>query len=326
MKSPLRNSGPAVRFSTFAPVDFIGTIGLAFALLALFVPAGRAAARQKAPGVRVPVNLVQVVASVLDRNGRPAPDLPRGAFHVYEEGKEQTIEFFQRETNRPLDLALMIDTSLSTTGELQFERRAAGRFVREFVRPDDALAVFQFAYVVTQLCDFSSNVPRLEAALDRISPGTGTSLYDAIYLGSAALERRPRERRRVIVLVTDAGETTSRSDFDSARQAALRAGAMLYTILVRPVKSESGRNTAGEHAVATITDVTGGAIYTADTPGQLPGIFDRIDRELRTQYLLGYYPNPRPPANSYRRIDVRVAGQGYLVRHRQGYFTQGAIE
>jgi Ca-activated chloride channel homolog len=326
MKSPLRESGLSLCFSSFAPVNFVGTVGLALALLALVAPVGRAAAPQKTPEVRVPVNLVQVVASVLDRNRRPVPDLPQGAFRVYEEGKEQTIEFFQRETNQPLDLALMIDTSLSMTGELKFERRAAGGFIRELLRPGDTVALFQFAYVVTELSDFSSRVPRLEAALERIRPGTGTSLYDAIYLGSAALERRPRGRRRVIVLMTDAGETTSRSDFDSARQAALRSGAMLYTILVRPVKSESGRNTAGEHAVATITDVSGGGMFTADTPGQLLGIFDRINRELRTQYLLGYYPNPRPPANSYRRIDVRVAGQGYLVRHRQGYFTRGAIE
>jgi len=281
---------------------------------------------QQTPEVRVPVELVQVVTSVLDPNRRPVPDLRRQAFHVYEEGKEQTIEFFQPQTNLPLDLVLMIDTSLSAASELKFERRAAAGFIQQLVRPGDGLAVYEFAYVVTQLSDFSSNVAQLEAALERLGPGTGTSLYDAVYLGSAALERRSTGRRRVIVLVTDAGETTSRSDFESARQAALRAGSMLYTILVRAVKSESGRNTAGEHALAAITDVTGGAIYTADTSEQLPGIFDRINQELRTQYLLGYYPNPRPPANAYRRITVRVATEGYLVRHRRGYFSQGAIQ
>jgi Ca-activated chloride channel homolog len=309
------------------------TLGLPVALLFLFVGPAQAlagasepAAAQKKPDVRVPVNLVEVVASVLDSNGRPVPNLSRHAFEVYEAGTKQMVEYFQPETNQPLDLVLMIDTSLSAIGELKFEREAAAGFIRELVRPGDGLSVYEFAYVVTQLADFSSNVRELEDALDQIRAGTGTSLYDAVYLGSAALEGRPPGRRRVIVLVTDAGETTSRSDFESARQAALRAGAMLYTILVRPVKSESGRNTAGEHALAAITDLTGGAMYTADTPGQLPGIFDRINRELRTQYLLGYYPNPRPPANSYRQIDVRVAGPGYLVRHRQGYFTQGAIE
>jgi Ca-activated chloride channel family protein len=316
-----------------APVRFgprlrrwLETIDLALALLCLCLGAAAQAGAQKTPEVRVPVNLVEVMTSVLDRTGRPVPDLPRQAFTVYEEGKKQTIEYFQAETNQPLDLALMIDTSLSTIMELKFERQAAGDFIGQLVRPGDGLAVFEFSYVITQLSSFSSNVGALEAALDRLRPGTGTSLYDAVYLGSAALEARPAGRRRVIVLVTDAGETTSRSDFESARQAALRSGAMLYTILVRPVKSESGRNTAGEHALAAITDVTGGAMYTADSPGQLPGIFDRINRELRTQYLLGYYPNPHPPANSYRHIDVRVAGSGYLVRHRQGYFAEGAIE
>jgi Ca-activated chloride channel family protein len=151
-------------------------------------------------------------------------------------------------------------------------------------------------------------------------PGAGTSIYDAILLGSRQLEHRGEDRRRVIILVTDAGETTSYSDFDAARKAAVRAGALLYTIVIRPVKNESGRNTAGEHALETLTDTMGGAMFYPDTAQELDGIFDRINRELRTQYRLGYYPNPRGPANTYRTIEVKVTGN-YQVRHRKTYLT-----
>jgi Ca-activated chloride channel homolog len=95
---------------------------------------------------------------------------------------------------------------------------------------------------------------------------------------------------------------------------------LLYTIVVRPVKNENGRNTAGEHALQTITDTTGGAMFFPDSMQELPLIFDRIDAELRTQYRLAYYPNPRGPANTYRTIEVKVL-PGYTARHRTTYLT-----
>jgi len=122
-------------------------------------------------------------------------------------------------------------------------------------------------------------------------------------------------------MVTDAGATTSRADFDAARKGALQAGILLYTIVVRPVKNESGRNTAGEHALETITDTTGGAMFFPDSAQDLNIIFDLIDRELRTQYRLAYYPNPRGPANSYRKIEVKVLSGEYRARHRKVYLT-----
>jgi Ca-activated chloride channel family protein len=151
--------------------------------------------------------------------------------------------------------------------------------------------------------------------------GAGTSIYDAVLLGSRALERRGDDRRRVIILVTDAGETTSRADFDAARKEAVLSNALLYTIVIRPVKNESGRNTAGEHALETMTDTTGGAMFYPDSAQELGAIFDRIDRELRTQYRLAYYPNPRGPANTYRSIVVTVTPSNYKVRHRKSYLT-----
>jgi Ca-activated chloride channel homolog len=318
---------------TFLPIAAL--VLSALPLLGTFAQAPSTQAPPRPGGdqgrIRVEVNLVNVVASVLDSHNRPAPDLPREAFELYEEGVKQRIAVFESETQQPLDLALMIDSSLSTIKELGNEREAAAHFIRQVVRPGDRLAVFEFADSVTQLTDFSADVPLLQSAVRHIAEGAGTALYDAVYLGAQALGKRSPDRRRVIVLVTDAGETTSRADFESARRSALRAEAMLYTTVLRAVKSEGGRNTAGEHALETITETTGGAVYYPDSVAELDNIFDRIDRELRTQYRLGYYPEPRPPRNALRRLEVRVKVPGtqanqdaYTVRYRKGYFTGGA--
>jgi Ca-activated chloride channel family protein len=252
--------------------------------------------------IRVNVNLVSVLVSVLDDHNRPAPDLPRESFQLFEEGVEQKIDVFESETSQPLDLALMIDASLSAHKEISFEQEAAAHFIRQVLRPGDRLAVFSFDEDVTQAAPFSDNLATLQAAVRKIPPGAGTSIYDAVLLGARALERRGDDRRRVIILVTDAGETTSHADFDAARKEAVRSNTLLYTIVVRPVKNESGRNTAGEHALETMTDTTGGAMFYPDSPHELGTIFDRIDRELRTQYRLAYYPSPRGPANTYRSL------------------------
>jgi Ca-activated chloride channel family protein len=271
--------------------------------------------------IRVNVNLVSVLVSVLDDKNRPAPDLPKEAFQLFEEGVAQQINKFEPETSQPLDLAIMIDASLSAHKEISFEQEAAAHFIRQVLRPGDRLSVFSFDENVTQLASFSDNVPELQAAVRKMPAGAGTSIYDAVVLGSRALARRGEDRRRVIIMVTDGGETTSRADFDAARKEAVLSNALLYTIVIRPVKNESGRNTAGEHALETMTDTTGGAMFYPDTPQELTSIFDRIDRELRTQYRLAYYPTPRGPANTYRSIVVTVDPATYHVRHRKSYLT-----
>jgi Ca-activated chloride channel homolog len=273
--------------------------------------------------IRVQTDLVTILASVTDPNGQPIPDLTQDAFQIAEEGAPQKIEHFEAQTNRSLDLALMVDASISTFKDLKFETEAAARFIHQVMRPGDTLGVFEFTEVVTRLADFSGDVPRLQSAVRTIAPGAGTSIYDAVYLASNALRKRPAGRRRAIVLVTDGGETTSVSKFDDTRRAAVASGALLYTILIRPVKNENGRNTAGEHALITIIDSTGGAMFTLDDLNQIDALFNKIDRELRTQYLLGYYPHPTPPPASDRHVQIDVTG-GYTVRYRKEYFTPAA--
>src|SRR5580658_1312572 len=285
------------------------------------VTASLLAQDQRHPGaIQVQTNLVDILASVIDSHGQPIAGLTKDQFELSEEGAPQTIERFEAETNRPLDLALMVDASASTFKDLKFESDAAAHFIQQVVRPGDRLAVFEFDEDVTELSEFSQDVPKLQAAVHRIIPGAGTSIYDAVVLGSNALRRRTPGRRRAIVLVTDAGETTSVAKFEDARRAAIASEALLYSIVIRTLKTENLRNTAGEHALITITDTTGGAMFILEDLNQLDSMFDQINRELRTQYLIGYYPNPVPPPGSYRRVDVKVK-TGDTVRFRKGYFT-----
>ena len=299
----------------------LGTGGLVCLLLAApgsgQDPPPRAADTQTR--IRVEVNLVDVICSVRDRSGQPITTLGKEDFEVYEDGQKQDIAVFERETMVPLDLALMVDSSLSTYKELKFERESAARFAADVIRGRDRMALYQFADDVTELSGFTGQIAALQHASLRIAPEAGTALYDAILLGSQALARQPPERRRVIVLVTDAGETTSTGTFDQARMEVAKAGAMLYTILIRPVKNESGRNTAGEHALITMKEYAGGRMFFPESYEDLDRIFSEISRDLHTQYRLAYYP-PKKSSPSLRQIEVRVPGD-YLLTYRRRYFS-----
>jgi Ca-activated chloride channel family protein len=309
---------------TLCAVTLAGAAGLANALAARQPQQDKQ--RQKGT-IRVQTDLVNILASVTDTKGEPVIGLGQSAFQLFEEGVEQKIVRFEPQTNRPLDLALMVDTSGSAVIELKIERDAASHFVQEVVRPGDRLAVFSFTSDVTQLCGFSDDPRSLEAAVRRVDPGAdmGTSLYDAVVLGSQSVRRQGADRRRAVVIITDAGETTSISKFEDARRTAIASDTLLYTVVVRPMKSDAGWNTAGEHALETITDSTGGGMFYPTDLNELTGIFDRINRELRTQYLLGYYPSPTPPPGSSRHVAVKV-NTGDNVRSRKEYLTAGVAQ
>lgn len=300
---------------------FLGMLGPTLA-------AAPAAARQQASAppsagqMHVHVDLVNVVASVLNASGKPVADLPRSDFRISQDGRPQRIARFERRTELPLDLVMMIDTSASAYTEMKFERQAAVHFIDEVLRPGDRMAIFTFAYRIHRLAPFTADKTALIRSLRRMHLGTGTSLWDAIYLGSHDLMKRPSNRRRVLLLITDAGETTSHLTYSQARAAAIHAGEMVYTVLINPMHNWIGTNLGGVHAVETIIDETGGAVYPVETAEQFQPTFDRIDAELRTEYLLGFYPEPTPLPGSYHtiRLRLRAAGPGDRVRYRKAYY------
>jgi Ca-activated chloride channel family protein len=170
---------------------------------------------------------------------------------------------------------------------------------------------------------FTADLKRIDEGIDHVRLGAATALYDAIYLAARALD--PRQGRKVIVLITDGGDTISKVDYKEAARAAEEAEALVYSIIVVPIEASAGRETGGEHALIQLSEDTGGKYYYAKSVSQLDEAFRKISAELRTQYLLAYYPSQRTSYSEFRRIQVSVSGTSdagdYRVRHRAGYYS-----
>jgi Ca-activated chloride channel homolog len=270
------------------------------------------------------VRLVNVFVTVTDGQGAPVGGLTRDNFVLAEDGKEQTIKIFDKESELPISIALAIDTSLSTRRDLPLEQTSAKRFVHTILRPVDALSVYPFSEVVYDATHgFTPDIKRIDETIDHIHVGAATALYDAIFVASRALDRR--KGRKVLVLITDGGDTISKYGYQDAVRAAEEAEALVYSIIIVPIENSAGRETGGEHALIQLSEDTGGKYYYATSITQLDDAFRKISDELRTQYLLAYYPSQRTSFSEFRRIEVKVAGvngaPAFHVRHRAGYYT-----
>jgi Ca-activated chloride channel family protein len=280
--------------------------------------------QKQGPTFRVNVRLVNVFTTVTDAHGAPVSGLTKADFRVLEDGVPQTISVFDRESEMPLSIALEVDTSLSTMRDFKLEVTSAKKFVHSIMRPVDHLALFQVTEVIDELTTFTSDLHRIDHSIENLQIGAGTSLYDAIFLGAEAL--MGRDGRKVLVLITDGGDTTSKADYQSALRRAQQAEAIVYSIIVVPVAADAGRNLGGEHALIQISKDTGGKHYYAESTSELDAAFREISDELRTQYLIGYYTNRQVSDAPFRRIQVQVtkksdADPTYQVRHRAGYYT-----
>lgn len=296
----------------------MGRLGAAGALIL-----SAALAAQETPTFSVDVKLVNVIATVKDASGRPIGDLDKSNFRVLAAGAPQEIAVFERQTDRPLSVALLFDASLSVAKELKFEQDAALRFVRQLLgagaHRQDRVAVYRFSSEVFQMVGFTASPERLKEALYQIRPESGTSLYDALYLAAEDLERR--EGRKVVIVVTDGGDTTSNTTYHRALEALQLADAVVYSVIVIPVTSDAGRNLGGENALITISGSTGGLWFRQHTEQNLDRTFDQILRDLRVQYLLGFYPRGVPAGGDrFRRLEIRVDRPGVQVLARNGYY------
>ena len=273
--------------------------------------------------LKVDVKLVNVYVTVTDAHGSPVAGLKKENFVVQEDGRVQNISVFDKESAVPLSIALAIDTSLSTRHDLPLEQASAKRFAHAILRPVDALSVFGFSETVLQSTSYTADLKRIEEGIDHVRLGAATALFDAVYLASRSLDRR--QGRKVMVLITDGGDTISKVDYKEAARAAEEAEALVYSIIVVPIENSAGRETGGEHALIQLSEDTGGKYYYATSMSQLDDAFRQISDELRTQYLLAYYPSQRLSNSQFRRIEVGITGPSdagsYRVRHRAGYYT-----
>ncbi len=182
--------------------------------------------------LKVDVKLVNVFVTVTDEHGAPVAGLKKEDFALLEDGKPQTISVFDKESALPLSIVLDIDTSLSTRKDLPLELSSARRFARAILRPVDAISLYSFSEIVSEVVPFTSDLKAIDRGVDRVRMGSATALYDALYLGSQALE--PRKGRKVLVVITDGGDTVSRVDYKEAVRSAQEAEAIVYSIIDVP--------------------------------------------------------------------------------------------
>jgi len=288
-----------------------------------FAQTANAKPSDQIPTYKVNVKLVNVFVTVLDQQGAPIAGLQKENFKVFEDNTPQNIAVFSRESELPLSIVLAIDVSLSTKKDLPLELQSARKFAHQMVRPQDALSLFEFSEHVDQLTPFTSVMSRIDNGINRVQGGSATALYDAVYLGSHALAKR--EGRKIMVVITDGGDTMSSVGYQEALRAAQESEALVYSLIVVPIEADAGRDLGGEHALIQMSHDTGGKYYYASGIAQLDRAFQQISEELRTQYLLGYYPTRRIADGDFRRIQVDVNADvpngPPVARNRTGYYT-----
>jgi len=270
--------------------------------------------------LQLDVKLVSIFVNVTDKTGAIVGGLTQDDFKVFEDGRPQKIAHFERQSEMPLNLTLAIDTSSSTFKDRGIEQQAAKKFVHALIRPQDRMSVIQFNTYVDELTGFTNNIAQLDRGLEHMRGAGGTALYDAIYLGSRGLGKR--EGRKVLVLVSDGGDTVKGTSYEDALEQAIRNEAMIYSIIDVPIEASAGRDVGGEHAMITLAEQTGGKSFYA-FEGGLDKAFQNVSEDLRTQYMIGYYPRSQEPGREFHRIEItipRAAPNSFNIRHKTGYY------
>jgi Ca-activated chloride channel family protein len=276
--------------------------------------------------LHVDVKLVSVFVNVTDQTGAIVGSLTRDDFALTEDGRPQEIAVFERQSELPLNLTLAIDTSGSVHKDLAEEADAARQFAHAILRSQDQMSLLQFATEVRVLAQFTNKVSLIDRGLGQLRGDFATALYDAIFLGAEGLG--PKQGRKVLILVSDGDDTASDTTYAKALEHALRNEVMIYSIIDVPIEASAGRDLGGEHALITLAEQTGGkSFYVSD--GGLDKAFARVSSDLRTQYLLGYYPHHQLPGTTFHRLQVtvpRAAPQAFTIRHRTGYYADSPVK
>jgi VWFA-related protein len=282
------------------------------------------------PGqIRVQVNLVNLFATVRDKHKAIVTGLKQDDFQVYEDGQLQEITNFSAESNLPITLGILLDTSGSEYFMLSAEKEAGSRFLARVMRKGDLSMIMSFDTDIDLLADFTEDRGMLDRAINRaqinapsggITPGPlpssgsgGTNFYDAVYL--AAHDKLSGEAgRKAIVVLTDAEDTGSKLRLQDAIEAAQRTDTVVHVLLV----SADG----GDQSVAKrLTDETGGRTIVVRNEKNLEQAFDQISEELRNQYTVGYYPSNKARDGSYRKIKMEMKNKEYSALTRRGYYA-----
>ncbi len=293
----------------------------------------RAPADEQLPTLKAESRLVNVVVNAVDANGSPVGGLTQADFAIKEDGKAQAIAFFDRESSTPLSVVLAVDGSESVLTNERLEKDAAKKFVKALLRTgpkdSDELDVMEFDEEVHELTGFTADTRRIDNGLDGLRRGAATAMYDAVYLASGELAKRVGGgRRRVLVMITDGGDTTHGVGYDRAVAEAQRDAVAVYPLIVVPIAADAGRNTGGEHALIQMAADTGGKYYYVEDPRDLGAAFTKLSEDLRTQYTVGYYApeaTVRNRRDGYRAISIMLTDAGTAGKvkllYRTGYYA-----
>src|SRR5271166_1687663 len=307
--------------------------------IALAVPALPQAPQEKSPGqaptIKAEVSLVNLFATVRDKNKRVVTDLKQEDFKVFEDGHEEKISFFTKEMNLPITLGLLLDTSGSEQFMLGAIQDAGSRFLHRVLKKGDEAMIISFDTDVDLLADFTDDRGILDRAINKArintpgggyiagNPGpvggqnmVGTALYDAIYLACGD-KLNGEAGRKAVVIVSDAEDEGSKVKLDDAIEAAQRTDTVLHVLFVADRRFGGGRPDVA-HKLA---EETGGRMIVVNSEKKLEEAFDQISEELRSQYTLGYYPTNTGKDGKFRKIRVEPENKEYKVLARRGYYA-----
>jgi len=299
--------------------------------------------QQPTETLKVNVNVVQLFFNVKDKHGALIPNLTKDDFDIFEDGKQQTIKYFTPETNLPLTLGILIDSSGSQLRVLDMEKEVGGAFLKQILTDKDLAFVLDFNVDASLVQDYTRDVQRLQKALNSVRiqsgvtmptlPGAGggpvptaaspgTVLYDAVYL--AAHDMLAKEvGRKAMILLTDGEDEGSRLKIKDAIEAAQKADSIVYVLLCadRGFYGMQGGFYSGEGEMRKLTEQTGGRVINVGNKfDKLRDAFEQIAAELRSQYNIGYTPTNTNLDGGYRKLEIKNK-QNYKIQARAGYYA-----
>jgi len=306
-------------------------VPLAMVTAILFAMPAAPQEQAQGPALKRTVNLVNLFATVRDKNKRIVGDLKQEDFKVFEDTGEQKLAFFAKEVTLPITLGILIDTSGSEQNRLGAEQEAASRFVERVMKKGDEAMVISFDLDVDLLADFTDDRAQIERAINKarigavsggvVTPGTipsnggGTHFYDAVYL--ACNEKLVTEAgRKALVIITDAQDEGSKLRLEEAIESAQRTDTVVHVLLVH----DPGYSWRPDVA-RKLSDETGGRMIEVSSEKRLNEAFDQISEELRSQYTLGYYPTNTSKDGRFRRVRVETSNKDYKILTRKGYYA-----
>jgi VWFA-related protein len=292
--------------------------------------------------IRVDVDVVNLYATVRDKRGALIPNLTAADFVVKEDGQEQKVAYFNRETDIPLTIGLLVDVSGSQVNLIDVEKRTASAFFSQVLRPKDMAFLMSFGSDVELMQDRTNSGRALERALNdlrvrsdpsgmmpgpvpTISKPRGTVMFDAVYLAADEILKQ-EVGRKTIILITDGVDMGSRVDIREALEAAQKADTIIYSIYYVDPSAYGGGRGYGYYApsdgdLKRLSEETGGRLFKVSRKNTLEDIFQQLQEELRSQYALGYSPTNTVRDGSFRKVEVKTANKDYRVQARKGYFA-----